>query len=247
MGFLAFGGESQAGRWLLSLTGKGCAFVTRWDEVADLLEGLGAKITRLDLAVDFLEGEHTVDEAVAWHEAGGFAFNGRMAPKSHVAGDWIDRRDGRTFYVGKAQNGKMLRVYEKGRQLGDPESPWVRFEVQLGNRDREIPLRALVDRDAFFAGAYPALGQLVERAAEYITTSRAKGQTTLAHLVHHLRRSYGKLVDVLSRHVDTSSTDLVDEVRVIGLPRRLDFTSAVAGVEWAGVVATLERIKRCNA
>ncbi len=41
---------------------------------------------------------------------------------------------GRVF----ASSAKMLRVYEKGIQLGDLGSPWVRYEVQLGSRDRVV-------------------------------------------------------------------------------------------------------------
>lgn len=241
IGFIAHGGEAQGGRWLLSLSGVGCSFVPHWGDMAELLESLEARITRLDLAVDFLNGEYTVDEAVMWSELGGYAFDGRTAPKTRIDGDWLDGKDGRTFYVGKAQNGKMLRCYEKGKQLGDESSEWVRFEVQLGNRDRVIPFEALTDRDAFFAGCYPCLQTLVERAAEFITTSRAKGETNLGHLVFHLRRSYGRLVDVLSKHVGATNTDLVECVRVIGLPRRLDYSSAVAGVEWASVKARVQR------
>lgn len=42
---------------------------------------------------------------------------------------------GRTFYVGRRENGKLLRVYEKGKQLGAENSPWVRIELELHNKD----------------------------------------------------------------------------------------------------------------
>jgi len=237
LGFLAYGGASQAGRWLLSLTGTGCSFVRDWQGVADLLSDLEAKITRLDLACDFLEGEHSVDEAVSWYEFGGFDTCKSLRPSSRIDGDWLGGQGGRTLYVGKAQNGKMLRVYEKGRQLGDPASEWVRFEVQLGSRDRVIPYEALTEREAFFAGCYPALEEMVSEAAQRIETSREKGSTTLAHLWKHAKRSYGKFFDALARYTGATNTDLIEEVRIVGLPRRVDHSSAVAGVVWADVLA----------
>lgn len=153
IGCVAFGGESQRGRWLFQLTGAGCQFVKDWEGLRELLEGLDSKLTRVDLCVDFLEGEHSVEEAVTLYEMGGFQLGGR-SPSSRLDGDWLGVSNGRTLYVGSAKNGKMLRVYEKGRQLGDPDSEWTRFEVQLGNRDRVIPFDVLTDRDAFFAGCY---------------------------------------------------------------------------------------------
>src|SRR5690606_25496149 len=106
--------------------------------------------------LDFLAGEHTVDEAVTLFELGGFQLGGR-APQTRLDGDWLGGTYGRTFYVGSGKSGKLLRVYEKGKQLGDAASDWTRFEVQIGSRDRVIPLRVLTERDAFFAGCYPAL------------------------------------------------------------------------------------------
>lgn len=243
IGFLAFGGETQGGRVLLQLTGTGCGFVRDWHELACLLEDLGAKITRLDLAVDFLNGEHTVDAAKERFHAGGFAFPGKTAPQGQFIDDLGSGR-GRTLYVGRAVNGKLLRVYEKGRQLGDPESDWVRYEVQFGNRDRVIPFEALIRRDAYFAGAYPALAELLEEGGEAIATHQAEGIVTLAHLWHHAKRCYGKVFHALTEYLQVDPAELVEQVRIIGLPRRLDPSSAAAGVEWADVLAQAKRKER---
>lgn len=240
IGSLAWGGEGQGGRWLFQLTGHGCGFVTDWDELQCLLESLDAKITRLDLAVDFLEGEHTVDEAVElWHADGFTCKKAGTRPKSSFAGDWAGLEDGRSFYVGKAQNGKMLRVYEKGKQLGDATSEWVRFEVQFGSRDRTIPLDALTRRDAFFAGAYPVLADFLVVAAETIKTFRAAGVVSMGHVLHHMRRSYGKAIDTALSLFACEIAELVQEVRVIGLPRRLNPSSLAAGVSWEDVLSQL--------
>lgn len=238
VGAIAKGGEAQRGRWLLQLTGKGCGMVEDWPSLRELLEGFNAKITRCDLAVDFLDGEHTVDEAVAMVEGDQFTSNGRR-PSTSVAGDWLDQVHGRTLYVGKAANGKMLRVYEKGKQLGDLGSDWVRFEVQLGNRDRVIPFDVLTDCDRFFAGAYPALAALIEAAAESIPTSQTETQVNLGHLLYHLKRCYGKALHQAQQICAAPDTDLMEEFRVIGLPRRLKPSGVVAGLDWAELQAQI--------
>lgn len=231
IGALALGGESQGGKWLLQLTGKGCGMVDDWASLRELLEGLGATITRLDLALDFLHGEHTVDDAMDMLEDGQFTCQGRT-PSSMQMGDWHAGKEGRTLYVGKAKNGKMLRVYEKGKQLKSVNSEWVRYEVQLGNRDRVIPFDAMTEPDRFFAGAYPALQALIDSAAETIPTTQTETLTNLGHLLYHLRRCYGKALHQATETCAVSHTDLVEEMRVIGIPRRVDPAGVVAGLEW---------------
>jgi len=236
VGAICYGGEAQAGKWLLQLTGKGCKLVEDWEGLAELLEGFGAKLTRVDLAVDFLAGEYTVDDAVSMHQRGEFTSAGRP-PSTSVDGDWLDGVHGRTLYVGRSVNGKMLRVYEKGKQLGDLSSPWVRYEVQLGNRDRVIPLEVLTERDKYFAGCYPALERMLDFAGETIPTTRTETQVSLSFLLHHLRRCYGKLLHSVREAAGVQDTDLIEEVRVIGVPRRVSASGVVAGVEWADLQA----------
>lgn len=233
MGFIGYGGEAQRGTWMLSIPGAGCSLIEAWDEVRDLLEDLDAKVTRLDLCVDFLNGEYTVEDAVAFYRAGKFTSSGRP-PATSQAGDWLNERE-RTLYIGKAQNGKVLRAYEKGHQLGNLQSPWTRYEVQFGNRDRVIPLEALTERDKYFAGAYPVLAELIDSAAEKIATKQTEGETTLSHLLHHMRRTYGKTIDVLSTVEGFEIASLVEEIRVIGVPRRVSLSSVAAGPNWSGV------------
>ena len=242
VGALARGGESQKGRWLLQLTGKGCGLVTDWASLQELLQGFDATLSRVDLAVDFLEGEHTVDDAVDLYEEGAFINRGRN-PEFDAQGAWnVDGKKGRTVYIGKLKNGKSLCVYEKGRQLNDPDSNWTRFEVRLGNRDRVIPLDVLTDPDRFFVGAYPALANLLESAAEEIPTTHTEAKASLGHLLHHLRRCYGKTMHHALSSTGVSTADLVDEMRVIGIPRRVDAASATAGLQWPELQAQLKRI-----
>lgn len=238
VGAICRGGEAQRGRWMLQLTGKGCGVVSDWATLRELLEGFGAKLTRVDLAVDFTDGAHTVDEAVEMVREDQFTSCGRR-PSTSVAGDWLDQVHGRTLYVGKAANGKMLRVYEKGKQLGDLSSDWVRFEVQFGNRDRVIPFDALTDCDKFFTGAYPALASLLEAAAQSIPTSQTETLTNIGHLLYHLKRCYGKALHQAVEVSGASHTDIVEAMTVIGMPRRLNPSGVVAGLAWPEIQAQI--------
>lgn len=235
MGFLGYGGAAQRGTWMLSISGAGCALIEAWGAMRRWLESLKAKVTRLDLCVDFLHGEYTVDDAVSFYKLGLFTSSGRP-PATSQAGDWLNRKE-RTLYIGKAKNGKVLRAYEKGQQLGHADSAWTRYEVQFGSRDRVIPLEALTERDKYFAGAYPVLADLLDNecGAEKIPTTRTEGEVTLSHLLTHLRRTYGKAIDVMSATEGFEIASLVEEVRVIGVPRRLNISALASGPNWSGV------------
>ena len=114
IGSIALGGDSQKGRWLLQLNGKGCGLINDWPSLQELLQGLQAELSRIDLAVDFLEGQYTVDDAVTLYDQGAFINRGRN-PLLDLQGAWHESgTKGRTMYVGKLKNGKTLCVYEKG-------------------------------------------------------------------------------------------------------------------------------------
>ena len=241
VGAIALGGESQLGRWLLQLTGRGCGLVNDWPSLQELLEGLNAKLSRTDLAVDFLNGEYTVDDAVDLYEAGEFINRGRN-PEFDAQGAWNESGNkGRTVYIGKLKNGKSLCVYEKGKQLKDLDSNWTRFEVRLGNRDREIPLDILTNPDKYFVGAYPALAGLLDAAAAEIPTIHVETKTTLAHLAYHLKRCYGKAIHQTISTTSCSSVDLIEEMRVIGIPKRVDPASGSAGLDWSELQTQIRR------
>lgn len=235
IGFLGYGGEAQRGTWMLSISGGGCSLINRWRAMRRWLERIKGKITRLDLCLDFVHGEYTVDDAVSFYKSGRFTSSGRP-PATSQAGDWLNGKE-RTLYIGKAKNGKVLRVYEKGQQLGNADSAWTRYEVQFGSRDRVIPLEALTERDKYFAGAYPVLADLLDNecGAEKILTTRTEGEVTLSHLLTHLRRTYGKAIDAMSATEGFEIASLVEEVRVIGVPRRVNISALASGPNWSGV------------
>lgn len=225
IGIVAWGGN--AGTAFVQLNGTYCGLVRHWDLIANTLECVKAKLTRVDLAVDALEGEFSIEDAREWYRGDGFTAGGRR-PTHSCEGDWLElpdedvqHRRGRTLYVGRRENGKFARVYEKGKQLGNPYSSWVRFEGELKARDRVIPYDILRRPGEHFAGLYPCAEALVDVGAERIRTIREESEISLERLTVLCRSAYGRLIHVL--RVRTSDhAELLDSLDVEGVPRRLE-------------------------
>jgi phage replication initiation protein len=136
-------------------------------------EAVGPRITRIDLAHDDFFGErYSVDRADEDYMAGLYTCH-NMTPEYERRGSW--RRitgKGRSFYVGHRRSGKYLRVYEKGMQLGQKGSPWVRIEVEFKNIDRVLVPEMLLHPGEYLAAAYPALNWLQEKQTRIETYSR---------------------------------------------------------------------------
>jgi phage replication initiation protein len=220
---LDYGGMHHKMRARLDLSGSACARITQWHLIQTWIAAqFDYKITRVDLAADFLEGEYTVEDAKEWYLAGEFNAGGRM-PRHSTPGDWFSPHYGRTLEVGRRENGKMLRCYEKGRQLGNPSSKWTRFEVELRNIDRDIPLDVLTNTDEYFVGAYKCLQKILTAAAEKIKTHQAEGEISLERLTECAKTSYGQLFNVL--RATMSAGDVLDHLSRSGVPKRLEKAS----------------------
>jgi len=164
---------------------------------------------------------------VRWYLCDGFTTGGNR-PKCSQQGNWITPDPhGRTFYVGRRKNGKLLRVYEKGKQLGDPRSPWVRFELELHNTDRVIPFEVLLTPGPFVAGAYPCLGWICAEAFR-LRTLREQHRISYAAAVHSARRTVGRLVNFM-QVIEGSANAVVDVLRRPGVPDRLDLPDVPDG------------------
>lgn len=223
---LDWGGNHHKGRGRFDLSGTGCSKLSDWHGMADFISRQAFyALTRVDLACDLFMGEYTVEDAVDWYQAGEFNAGGRN-PRHSMPGDWLNPVHGRTFEVGRRTNGKMLRAYEKGRQLGDASSAWTRFEVEFRNIDRDLTLDMLTDRDSYFAGAYKCLQRVLEVVPLKVPTHQAEGEISLAALVDHARTAYGKLVHVM--RLSMSSEDVIDALAINGIPVRLE-KAAVGG------------------
>lgn len=229
-GFVAFGGNDvtikpdgtliqREPRINFTVTGQGCSRISHFKNLMPLLESLGGKITRVDIALDDYQGVHNIEFAKTQYERGGYTSSGRP-PKSQYIDD-MGSGDGKTFYVGNRNYGKMLRVYEKGRQLGDKLSPWVRWEVEINCKDRDIPLRVLADPQAYFVGAYPVL-QFVEYCAWVIKTNKEKARITYQRLRSVMVNQYGKLLNFAKIKLELSDHQIVTEfLNPSGIPKRL--------------------------
>ncbi|MEK9156621.1 MAG: replication initiation factor domain-containing protein, partial [Patescibacteria group bacterium] len=153
-GYIAFGGNNTyvdgkgkecraRERLTVHLTGEGCRRVFDFHFLYEQLFQLSdyePSISRLDIAFDDHSGSRSVDFCRGLYQAGEFTSSGRP-PKAQYIDD-CGTDEGCTFYVGKRENGKQLCVYEKGKQLGDSKSGWVRWEGRIYSKDRIIPLDA---------------------------------------------------------------------------------------------------------
>lgn len=236
-GLIAFGGDKQRGTVHVELNASACAHISNWHTVQQWGESLGAKITRVDLAHDDMKAE-TVSIAIAraWYDAGEFTTSGRP-PDAHMIDD-MGSGKGKTLYIGARANGKLLRVYEKGRQLGDVSSPWVRVELELRNKGRVIPWVVLTTPTTYLAGGYPCLAFLATIQDKIRTITKAV-QITIESIKQYLRMAGGKSFNVLRQVYAGDDTALLDAITRDGIPRRLvnysDFLPRI--LDGSGVMA----------
>ncbi|RJX72802.1 replication protein [Vibrio sinensis] len=235
-GLVAWGAENFG--YYVSFSGFGCAAI-KMDVLHKALTQMpSAKLTRVDVAYDDLEGAITVPYLREQYENGEFITRG--APPSYgyfETGSLVTRDDskkygvvpsgGRTFYVGQRNNGKLFRGYEKGKQMKSEQYPdWVRLEVQLGNKSRVIPLDILLDSDPYFSGSYPALSAVLEDVEpKAIPISRVIANCNYERFVEHAKKQYGKLINFLNIvHEDTNKvvSILTKGFTVKDIPDRLN-------------------------
>ncbi|XQA67131.1 replication initiation factor domain-containing protein [Xanthomonas sacchari] len=152
-------GITDTGEVCISLTGQGCQHVTNWHYVHTVAVDLGAHLTRLDIAVDDLTGESF--DIHRFHDlylTGAFTMNGR--PPEGSFHDDLGSNKGCSLYIGRKGH-KQLNVYEKGKQLGDPDSKHTRCELRLYAKRIDLPLDALIHPGKYFGAAYPMLAAFV--------------------------------------------------------------------------------------
>lgn len=236
-GFLAFGGNNtvvnhkgetvtRRERVQVYISGEGCRQVSDWSRLyralVTKLVDYSPRITRVDVAYDDLQGQRDVSFAEDSYKAGLFAGNGRP-PKGQSIND-MGSGDGCTFYVGSRDSGRYLRIYEKGKQLGEKESPWVRWEVELSAKQMDIPMDVLLRPREYLAGSYPCL-DWISRAKVSIAARKKREQIEFGHLVSHGRRAYGSLVNYMFQKRGMSADEIVSALIREGVPGRLVWTT----------------------
>lgn len=226
-GIFASGGSSVGGTSYVSVTGEGCMATKNWQAVHDLIVELRATITRIDLAHDDFLGEYGITEAKAFHVAGGFNGSHGRPPKPKLLDDF-DTGDGKTFYVGQRKNGKLLRVYEKGKQLGDPNSPWVRWELELHNAAYVIHPITILNPGLYLAGAYPCLNWISKETRHFEAVKQAQ-TISFEKLKTSCRNSYGKLLWTMRHVLNYSDRQIVDQLEKEGVPSRMNMPVVEGG------------------
>lgn len=224
-GFVYWGGSKQRGTVHVNMSGEGCARIENeaWPLVVDWLQDHQAKLTRVDVAHDDFTGQTVgMERAVEWYKQAGFNAGGRT-PEHDQRGDWLDPKSpkGRTLYVGNRKNGKLCRIYEKGKQMGSPESPWVRFEVEWRAKSRVLPYDMLIQPGKYLAGAYPCAKFLNIEQCKIKTLFRG-GKITFDRALDNLRQQGGKLINFALSIFGGDYAQLVERIRRDGIPARLE-------------------------
>ncbi|GAA4892580.1 replication initiation factor domain-containing protein [Ferrimonas pelagia] len=233
-GLICWGGSNLG--CMVSLTGTGCQSIDM-RELYHLIRKIPAvKITRVDIAHDDKTGKRSIDWAkqqaensglgkgfmlsnkpprYTYIESGHMQGNGKAEVAAGLPAYKFTPDLGRSFYVGARSSGKLYRAYEKGKQLGDTGSPWVRHELELRNQDRIIPLEVLLKPSQYFAGAYPCMAFLNE-VQHRVETIRRNTRITFEKAVEHGAKQMGRLVNCM-KQVGMSSDQILER-----LTRHLD-------------------------
>lgn len=217
IGAIDYGGESQREWVRVDIPGSGCEWVQDWHAVAGIVSVLNeATLKRVDIALTTFDGSVTHDGVIEAHEALQFGSGGRHPHRRVVTSS--DARAGRTVYVGSREGAKFLRAYEKGLEMLQKHVPCsvrsmvnqmefnghglakvedvYRVEVEFKDADGKVmPWPMLVERDSYFAGAYPFCAGLLPGAPE----RRVQGmpdfgaKVELLAQLEHARRAYGRI------------------------------------------------------
>ncbi len=224
LGLIAHGGKNQRDTCNVQLNSQACSLITDWHLLKTWGEQNAKKICRTDLAHDDLEGKFlTIDKCKQWLKDGLFSNNGKREGPTSVKGRLIDdlgSGDGKTLYIGNRKSGKMLRIYEKGKQLGDKSSLWVRAELELKDKDREIPWDVLINPSHYLAAAYPCLNYLSENQKKIKIINKSIS-TSMDVAVHNLRNMGGMLINLMMQQYNDDAVAVVNELKREGVPKRL--------------------------
>ena len=196
-GFVALGGKRQHQTICFYFTGEGLTAAKEGWEIRlyNYFKTYApfAKITRCDLAHDFLDGEYTPEQAKNDWENGLYTSRQSCPVAECVGSDWlINEGRGKTFYIGSRKNSsRFARIYEKGKQLGDKDSVWVRVELEMKNRDIIIPHEVLIEPGRFLTGAYPCFEILFQHYHE--TVSKAEKVKKIQDVGHEHVLKYASM------------------------------------------------------
>jgi len=223
VGYFAFGGSSQNDTICISLSGAGCQTVDQsgFSFIREFLEELGGKIICIDLAHDCLNGEVTITQVREWYDSGLFRASSRGKYPDCNLYDDCGSNKGCTFNVGSRESGKLFRAYEKGKQLGDKTSNWVRLELEILSKKRGIPYEILDKVTEYLAGGYECLAYLSTEQSRIATLQKTE-QISYDHLEKYAKQAYGRFIDVMLQVYEGCPELVVEQLRRDdALPARL--------------------------
>ncbi len=212
-----YGGDSQRGWVRFDMPGEGCGWVQDWAAFEAFGMGLAdCDIKRIDIAFTTADSSVVNDAmVVAAFDAGLFGCGGRPPGMRSIINS--DPCAGKTRYIGKRENHKFLRCYEKGWELLKDlpdcaeflRKPGVsmavdhlgvvnaadlyRVELELKDVDKYIPWSVIGRRDDVFAGAYPFCAALIPDAPHWVMQEipSFKPRAALLEALGNAFRSYG--------------------------------------------------------
>lgn len=198
-GTVHIGGQRET--ILVDLNAIGCqAALSAWENrlYYFLTNADRPKITRCDVAHDFLNGEYTPEQGLTDREHGKFDVK-NMRPKAETRGtSWIQEDGtGKTLYIGRRGSSKLTRIYEKGKQLGDENSLWVRYETEFRANDAIVPPDILVKPGQYLTGAYPIGETLFKNEVKRIEAATKKVQLNFNEKLAHAKNQVGRIVRFL--------------------------------------------------
>ena len=225
MGLFCIGHRNN--RFLVSISGDG--WLNANPDAAEKLhhflnqlndQGGDVRISRVDIAADYYTEGPTHDEFEEAYHRGEFVrqqrhINSKDAwPNYQVYGCTHTNRGlqaGITDAIGVRTSDLYLRRYDKGRQLGDPNSLWVRVELEIKNKDTMIPLEVLLRPETFFC-QYPWLRNLRDSTAEKMETKRQRAEITVEASKKIIKTQFGKYLRVL-RGLADSDEALINQLQ----------------------------------
>lgn len=227
-GLVCIGGQKDT--LMITINGTGCTYASfDWEYrlYLWLKDLLAVNITRIDLAHDVLNSNFlTVDLFNEIHSNGGFTKGGRP-PDIEYRGNWKNPNGkGRTLYIGSRQSDKFCRIYEKGKQLGDSDSNWLRIEVEYKAKDIYIPLSVLLTPTDYFIASYPCFYLIDENEQDRRFEVRDKQeQLTFANAIELVKRQYGRYLHLFRNCFcdDKVLLDILTDISNKAYPERLNY------------------------
>lgn len=132
----------------IEMSGQGCRQyegleAIPWLELFQKLLTVGANVTRLDLALDTVDGSLPLDKfyhAVRQGDVRTLFSEWRRIKKGSFRAE--DSNEGETLYLGSPRSSTFFRVYNKAQEAG-VEGSWIRFELELRKQRSQEAARLL--------------------------------------------------------------------------------------------------------